>query len=140
MTIHDSFTSLSSSFLSSFSSIYGLRDSLEVAKIKKKKVCPSSNKHDDDIIGDTLVDDEGTADEKSSLQDEKDKKLKQRRRGVGRGPQSQPAISSSFTIEDIHSNSAIVDIPTKTYDGPSSAVEATTTADDGAAPKKSRRQ
>ena len=138
MTIHDSFTSLSSSFLSSFSSIYGLRDSLEVAKRKKKKVCPSSNKHDDDIIGDTLVDDEGTAEEKSSLQDEKDKKLKQRRRGVRRGP--QPAISSSFTFEDIHSNSAIVDIPTKTYDGPSSAVEATTTADDGAAPKKSRRQ
>ena len=132
MTIHDSFTSLSSSFLSSFSSIYGLRDSLEVAKRKKKNVCPSSNKHDDDIIGDTLVDDEGTADEKSSLQDEKDKNLKQRRRG--------PAISSSFTFEDIHSNSAIVDIPTKTYDGPSSAVEATTTADDGAAPKKSRRQ
>ena len=138
MTVNDSFTSLSSSFLSSFSSIYGLRDSLEVAKRKKKKVCPSSNKHDDDIIGDTLVDDEGTADEKSSLQDEKDKKLKQRRRGVRRGP--QPAISSSFTFdfEDIHSNS-VIDIPTKTYDGPSSAVEATT-ADDGAAPKKSRRQ
>eukprot|EP01083_Nonionella_stella_P278968 948757_1 len=116
MTIHDSFTSLSfsSSFLSSFSSIYDLRDSLEVAKRKGKKV------HD-------------------TLQDEKDKeaKLKQRRRGVRRGP--QPAVSSSFTFdfEDIHSNS-VIDIPTKTYDGPSSANEATTA--DGGAAKKSRRQ
>ena len=125
MTIHDSFASLSfsSSFLSSFSSIYGLRDSLEVAKRQGKKARPS-NKRGDDIIGDTLVDDEGTAAKKSSLQDEKDNKAKQRRRGVRRGP--QPAISSSFTFEDIHSNSASI----PTYDRPSSAVEATT-ADDG---------